>query len=141
MGHEIQVKIRFEAGHRLLDYSGKCHNVHGHTWIANLHFQAEKLIPPGMVVDFAEVKKDLKEWFEQNLDHAFMCNKDDPLGDEMELKYGLKVFRCPQGEPTTENLAKIVYRRAAEFAVEHSGVTCNRVEIQETPYNFASYEP
>lgn len=47
------------------DYDGKCSNIHGHRWTVEIKVGAETLESDtqnrGMVVDFSNLKKDLKE--------------------------------------------------------------------------------
>lgn len=54
------------AAHRLaLPYESKCTTMHGHNWRITVHCRAKALNAEGMVVDFSQVKRLIKE----QLDH------------------------------------------------------------------------
>lgn len=62
----IKKKVEISASHRLvLDYDSKCTQLHGHNWTIELYCRAEELNQNGMVVDFSEIKRRIK----QPLDH------------------------------------------------------------------------
>jgi 6-pyruvoyltetrahydropterin/6-carboxytetrahydropterin synthase len=62
----IQKKIEISASHRLtVDYESKCSQLHGHNWVITIYCKAAELDKNGMVVDFAKVKRLIKD----RLDH------------------------------------------------------------------------
>ena len=62
----IQKRLEISASHRLeLDYESKCSTLHGHNWVITIYCKAETLNANGMVVDFTEVKRKIKD----RLDH------------------------------------------------------------------------
>lgn len=53
--------------HKLdLPYESKCRNLHGHNWKIKIFCMSATLNPQGMVVDFAEIKKQIHGY----LDHG-----------------------------------------------------------------------
>ncbi len=48
-------EIHFSYGHRLLNYKGKCANLHGHNGRVQIEVSSEKLNSLGMVMDFYEI--------------------------------------------------------------------------------------
>ena len=62
-------------GHRLMDYDGKCRNLHGHNGKACVTLAAEVLDQMGMVVDFVEMKRMIATWIDQTLDHTLLLHK------------------------------------------------------------------
>jgi 6-pyruvoyltetrahydropterin/6-carboxytetrahydropterin synthase len=65
----IQKKIEVSASHQLtLDYESKCTQLHGHNWVITIFCRSRELNNNGMVVDFSEIKKKIK----QPLDHKFL---------------------------------------------------------------------
>ena len=65
----IEKKIEISACHRLdLDYESKCTRVHGHNWIVTVYCRSEELDHNGMVIDFSEIKRLVKE----PLDHQVL---------------------------------------------------------------------
>ncbi len=65
----IQKTIEISASHQLtLDYESKCTQLHGHNWVITIFCRSRELNENGMVVDFTEIKRKIKE----PLDHKFL---------------------------------------------------------------------
>jgi len=112
--YSIEVKIQFRYGHRLVPpYEGKCNNVHGEAGTAIFIFSSMLLDKNGMVLDFGVIKKQLKEWIDKYIDHAYICHDSDEIGVDLRKK-GLKVFTLGEN-PTAENLAKLFFNQAYVF--------------------------
>ena len=125
--------IDFCYGHRLLEYKGKCCNIHGHNGKAEVELYSEKLNDLGMVVDFVDIKNILMEWIDENLDHQLLLSKDDPLVDVLKSN-GVGVF-VMDSNPTAESIARLIY----DLAVS-KGLPVNRVTFWETDSSFAVYD-
>jgi 6-pyruvoyltetrahydropterin/6-carboxytetrahydropterin synthase len=131
---EVAKEIRFCYGHRLLNYDGKCRNLHGHNGRAVIALAAETLDPLGMVVDFSRIKRIVGGWIDKEIDHRMLLHRDDPVLS----------FLKAQGEPvvvldvnpTAENIAKLIhdYTRAQGFPV-------TQVQLWESEDSFAIYRP
>ena len=67
--HSVTREIHFCYGHRLLNYPGKCRNLHGHNGIAVITLESDSLDDLGMVVDFSLLKASIGVWIDTNLDH------------------------------------------------------------------------
>ncbi len=108
---EIFKEFRFEAAHRLahLAPTHPCHRLHGHSYRVRVVVAGRVDPATGWVMDFGTIKGAMAPVLEQ-LDHRFL--------NEVE---GL-------GVPTTENLARWIWRR---LHAALPGLT--RVEIRETP--------
>jgi 6-pyruvoyltetrahydropterin/6-carboxytetrahydropterin synthase len=65
------VKDGFAAAHRLEAYHGKCENLHGHNFTVEAFFEGRQLDKEGMLVDFAVLKKHVKEAL-SDLDHKYI---------------------------------------------------------------------
>ena len=105
-------RIDFCYGHRLLNYDGKCKNLHGHNGRAEITIAADSLDERGMVLDFTDIKRVVTTWVDETLDHRMILHRDDPavpilrdLGEPMHLL---------DANPTAENIAKAI----GEFAIE-----------------------
>lgn len=62
----IEKSFEISASHKLeLSYESKCGHLHGHNWRITVYCRAMELNADGMVVDFGEVKRRVKE----RLDH------------------------------------------------------------------------
>ncbi len=74
----ITTEASFDAAHFLKGYEGKCKNIHGHRWRVLVKIQSDELLKNqqhnGMIVDFKELKNDLKELTEK-FDHTFIFEK------------------------------------------------------------------
>jgi queuosine biosynthesis protein QueD len=125
-------------GHRLMFHEGKCRFPHGHNYIFEVTVQG-LLDDNGMVMDFSELKKLIRGFFE-SFDHAFVLHWNDPLRKVMEdlnvgavtdietLRAGAAI-RVPTKcvilnvHPTAENLAQLLAGAMRELRM-HGGVTC-----------------
>ena len=53
----VRIEIAFDAGHRLLDYRGKCAFPHGHSYRAEVLVTKQELDDLGLAVDFTDLAK------------------------------------------------------------------------------------
>ena len=95
MIYSLTIKGHFDAAHFLRGYQGKCQFLHGHTFFYEVQLEGNKLDELGMLIDFVEVKKILKEVVEEGLDHKFLN----------------EVFPFTELNPTAENLAKVIFEK------------------------------
>ncbi|MFH1018911.1 MAG: 6-carboxytetrahydropterin synthase [Pseudomonadota bacterium] len=131
-GFAVTQQIHFCYGHRLLEYSGKCAHPHGHNGLAELTFESESLDPRGMVIDFSDIKKTMKDWIDEHVDHRMLLRKDDPLVPALE-KLREPIFPM-DANPTAENIARIIFIQAQE-----RGLPIVEVKLWETPAQYAVY--
>ncbi len=125
-------EFHFCYGHRLLNYDGKCRNLHGHNGKAIVTLAGEKLDALGMVMDFSQMKKVLQNWIDETIDHKMLLHRDDPvlqfLQDKKEPVVVLDV------NPTAENIAKHIYDYA-----KGQGFPVTEVTLWETESCCATY--
>lgn len=131
--YTVTRRIEFCYGHRLLDYSGKCRYLHGHNGVAVVTAAAEELDSRGMVIDFADLKKDISGWIDEHLDHRMLLRQDDPILPLLR-EFGEPVFAMDTN-PTAENIARLIHDQAVTL-----GYPVVRVQLWETPQCFATYE-
>ena len=79
----ITKQFNFETAHALYGYDGKCKNIHGHNYklsVTVIGAPVEDKSNPkyGMVIDFSELKKIVKEEIVDPFDHATIFNKNTP---------------------------------------------------------------
>jgi 6-pyruvoyltetrahydropterin/6-carboxytetrahydropterin synthase len=67
----ITKEFSFDSAHKLDWHSGKCKNLHGHTYKLMVTVEGE-LNDNGIVVDFDDIKKAVKSEVLGKLDHAFL---------------------------------------------------------------------
>ncbi|HBH50830.1 MAG TPA: 6-pyruvoyl tetrahydrobiopterin synthase, partial [Planctomycetaceae bacterium] len=75
----LMQEMDFCYGHRLLNYEGKCRNLHGHNGRLEILLVGEKLDSRGMLLDFGDIKRLLKTWIDDHLDHKMLLCREDPL--------------------------------------------------------------
>ena len=72
-------EIDFCYGHRLLNYDGKCRHLHGHNGRAVISIERAEVDDRGMVLDFADIKRSVSNWIDENLDHRMILSRADPV--------------------------------------------------------------
>lgn len=132
MTFQVTVQIHFCYGHRLLDYDGACAHPHGHNGLVEIELEDAELDHRGMVVDFGDIKRDVKAWIDDRMDHQMILRRDDPLAQWMETE-GEPMYLL-EGNPTAENIAREIYLHAVE-----RGYPVSAVRLWETPTSFATY--
>lgn len=120
---DVSVEYTFAAGHALRGYKGKCENVHGHNYKVQVVVSGEQLDSTGLLMDFVEVRKPLKELVGR-LDHRFL-NDIAPF-DKLN--------------PSAENIAKFFYDEL-EPQIQSRGLHIQAVKIWETDTTTATYRP
>jgi 6-pyruvoyltetrahydropterin/6-carboxytetrahydropterin synthase len=128
----VTKELKFCFGHRLMDYDGKCRNLHGHNARVAVTVQAEKLDTNGMVRDFSALRREIGDWIDRTLDHKMILHESDPFVP-MLRQLGDPVLALPV-HPTTENLAKFIFDH-----VKRSGYPVVEVTLWETPTSTATY--
>ena len=129
---KVTKHIEFCYGHRLLNYDGKCRHLHGHNGRVEVDITADKLDARGMVHDFSDIKKALKNWIDETLDHRMLLHKDDPILPVLRQRGEL--FYVMDENPTAENIAKLIFNHARA-----KSLPVVEVRLWETPTSYASY--
>ena len=130
----------FETAHVLYNYDGKCKNMHGHSYKL---FVAVKGNPindidnpkNGMVVDFGDIKKIVKEEIVDVWDHAVLLNALTPhkeLGEDLASK-GHKVIECNY-QPTCENMLYDIAAKINKHLPSHVQLAYLKLHETENSY-------
>ncbi len=130
--YQVTREIDFCYGHRLLNYDGKCKNLHGHNGRAVIALEAAELDHLGMVLDFSEIKRVISGWIDETLDHRMILHRDDPAVQHL-LELGEPIHLLDVN-PTAENIARLI----CDFALER-GYPIKQVDMWETRHCYASY--
>jgi len=118
---EVSVEAVFSSAHHLVEYKGKCENMHGHNWKVQASVGKESLSGMGMVLDFVDFKKALNEIL-MLLDHKLLN----------DLPYFKKV------NPTSENIAKYIYDELRRVLNIPAAMNL-KVRVWETDTSSATY--
>ncbi|RDI43160.1 6-carboxytetrahydropterin synthase [Falsibacillus pallidus] len=125
--YELNKDFQFASAHYVPDErAGKCMNVHGHTYFANVTIAGDLLDETGFLINFQKIKQLIHDRF----DHSLL-NEDGLFSDENAEDY-----------PTTE----VVARKVAEIIQEHLDTlsnkpVCLQVFLRETPTSYVIYRP
>lgn len=128
----VTKRIDFCYGHRLLNYDGVCKHPHGHNAMVEIDVCAEELDHRDMVVDFSDIKRLVKRWIDQELDHKMILRHDDPLVAALRAM-GEPVYVL-DSNPTAERIAKLIFDKAREL-----GLDVAAVRVWETPTSRTEY--
>lgn len=135
--------FNFETAHVLYNYDGKCKNMHGHSYKLFVTVKGNPIKDldhhkNGMVVDFGDIKKIVKEEIVDIWDHAVLVNGDSPhklLGESLENQ-GHKVIFCKY-QPTCENM---LYDIAAKIKSKlPSHVQLAYLKLHETENSYGEW--
>ncbi len=139
----ITKQFSFETGHALYGYDGKCRNVHGHSYklwvtVIGIPINDTTNVKYGMVIDFSDLKKIVKEEIVDVFDHATVFNKNTPhveLAKELSDRGHnvLLVDYQPTSEMMTIAFAEKIKNRLPENVKLHS------LKLQETETSYASW--
>jgi 6-pyruvoyltetrahydropterin/6-carboxytetrahydropterin synthase len=130
--YSVTKRIEFCYGHRLMEYNGVCQHPHGHNAVVEIHIEAATLDGRNMVADFGDIKRIVKGWIDQELDHKMILRKDDPLVAVLQ-KMGEPVYLL-DSNPTAERIAQLIFDKSREH-----GLPVSRVTVWETPTSWATY--
>lgn len=119
---QLTVRENFSSAHALRHYQGKCENLHGHNYLAEMTVEGSVLTnDTELLVDFSILKKILREELEK-VDH---CNLNEvPPFDTIN--------------PSAENLARFLWQ-CLKVRLEEYPVKLYSVSVSEKPAQTATY--
>lgn len=142
--HTIIREHEICAGHTVTGHEGKCRHLHGHNYKFKLHVRVRKdlvtdnLDSVGRVIDFSVVKDLLCEWLENQWDHKFLINKDDPRLAALCETDPASLVIC-EFNPTAENMAGYLVEVIGPAVFHDTDVELFGVELYETSKCCATY--
>lgn len=128
----VKKTFQIAYAHRLLDYNGKCENLHGHNALIEVSLSARALDKEKMVMDFTRLSGAVKTWLDANLDHRTILSRKDPLLKILKQE-GQACFSS-ETNPTAEILAELIFK-----TLKRKGLPVREVAFWETPTSMASY--
>jgi 6-pyruvoyltetrahydropterin/6-carboxytetrahydropterin synthase len=114
---ELKVQMFFSSAHHLLNYNGKCENMHGHNWLTEAFVSGTELDKSNILVDYKVIKSNLKEVLDY-LDHKDI--------NELPEFQGIS--------PSSEILAKFIYEQMKKRIPQTS-----KVAVWETSTSCTTY--
>ena len=139
----ITKQFNFETGHALYGYDGKCRNVHGHSYklsvtVSGTPIDDSSHVKFGMVIDFTDLKKIVKEEIVDIFDHATVFNQNTPhieLAKELQARdhHVILVDYQPTSEMMVIDFAEKIKDRLPNNIKLHS------IKLQETDTSFAEW--
>ena len=115
-------EFKFDAAHNLINYHGKCENLHGHTYRLAVVLEGQP-DEEGMVFDFVELKKFVSELVLSKLDHAYI---NDILPQPTAEYIAVWIFK-KLDKPLKRHNCELYEVRVWE--TESSSVTCRREDV------------
>ena len=133
----------FETGHALYGYDGKCKNIHGHSYklyvtVIGQPISDSENVKYGMVIDFGDLKKIVKEEIVDVFDHATVFNKNTPHYElAMELKTRGHNVLLVDYQPTSEMIVIDFAQKIQRLLPQH--IQLHSLKLQETETSFAEW--
>lgn len=139
----ITKQFNFETGHALYGYDGKCKNVHGHSYKLSVTVSGSPItdnsnVKFGMVIDFSDLKKIVKEEIVDIFDHATVFNQNTPhieLAKELQARdhHVILVDYQPTSEMMVIDFAAKIKSRLPK------NINLFSLRLQETDTSFAEW--
>ena len=103
----ITKEFKFEMAHALMGYDGPCRNIHGHSYalkvtVAGRPVTDETNPKLGIVMDFGDLKKIVREAIVDEFDHALVLNNKMQGVLIDELKENFERIIMVDYQPTSE---------------------------------------
>jgi 6-pyruvoyltetrahydropterin/6-carboxytetrahydropterin synthase len=144
MNSKIRVTKRFviDMAHALFGYDGPCKNIHGHTYHLSVtvigkveqNIDSPKL---GMVVDFTDLKKIVKDEIVSIFDHSLVLNKNAPYTKNELITSEFEKVILTDFQPSCENLLLDFKNRIINKLP--ASIVLFGVRLEETPTSFAEW--
>jgi 6-pyruvoyltetrahydropterin/6-carboxytetrahydropterin synthase len=139
----ITKQFSFETGHALYGYDGKCKNVHGHSYRLDVTVIGSPItdnanVKFGMVIDFTDLKKIVKQEIVDVFDHATVFNKNTPhIELAKELKDRGHNVLLADYQPTSEMMVIDFAKKIKKHLP--SNIKLHALKLQETATSFAEW--
>lgn len=138
---KVTKEVTFDSAHMLSNYSGKCQNLHGHTYKLQVTVEgpiAAEGNEEHMVTDFNNLKRVIDSVTEC-FDHAIIFSDDHLRGEaenallEWAKTYDMNYIILPDAKSTSEHIASYI-KAQIEVAYPTKRIS---VKVWETPTSFA----
>lgn len=119
--YELKIITQFAAAHRLLNFKGKCEQLHGHNWKVEVFVRADLLDSAGLVRDFGEIKAITQEVL-NGFDHHYL-NELTPFQEE---------------NPSSEHIARHLFQELSR-RLNDDRVRVSKISVWESDTACATY--
>jgi 6-pyruvoyltetrahydropterin/6-carboxytetrahydropterin synthase len=138
----ITKEFKFEMAHALAGYDGPCQNIHGHSYelkvtVAGNPIKDNSNPKWGMVMDFGDLKKIVRNTIVDIFDHALVLNNSYPekISSELKNTFGKVIFLNYQ--PTSELMVADFAERIQKELPED--IQLKHVLLRETVTSYAEW--
>jgi 6-pyruvoyltetrahydropterin/6-carboxytetrahydropterin synthase len=119
--YELKIITQFAAAHRLLNFQGKCEQLHGHNWKVEVFVRADQLDSAGLVRDFGEMKVITQEVL-KGLDHLYLN----------------ELTHFKEENPSSENIARYLFQELSRL-LNDDRVRVSKISVWESDTACATY--
>lgn len=102
---QVKKEFEFESAHRLSNYIGKCSRVHGHNYKVIVTCENDYIDNRGILIDFGDIKKVVKEHIIERFDHRLILNGFDEDNRRLFREFDQDWLVWVEYNPTAENMA------------------------------------
>lgn len=132
---KVSKEFHWEMAHRLPFHSGRCRNLHGHSYKALVQFEGE-LNQNGMLIDFYDIFSIVNPIIDE-MDHSIICDINDKELIEIAQKINERIVIIDK--PTTaENISIYIAENILKYKLPENLVSVT-VMVYETSDAFAEY--
>lgn len=138
----ITKEFTFDTAHLLENHSGKCANLHGHTYRLLITVSSQKL-NEGMIIDFGDLKNIVNHLFVEKIDHSLIYNINSNEKFVLEIanilkKNNKKVYEV-SFRTTCEEMSRYIYNLLKE-PLNNVGILLLKIELYEGEKSHATYD-
>lgn len=138
----VTKKFTFDMAHALYGYDGPCKNIHGHTYVLSVTLKGKALLSDnhpknGMVIDFTDFKKIVKEQVINVFDHSLVLNANSPHANLKDITDTFEKVNYVAYQPSCENLLTDMLKRIITHLPQH--ISINNIKLEETPTSYAEW--
>ena len=138
----VTKKFTFEMAHALWNYDGPCRNIHGHSYRLYVTITGEtssdqESTKLGMVMDFSDLKKIVKENIVNAFDHSVVISSRASQPEVQRVEQMFDKFYIVDYQPTCENLVTDMASRIKKLIPAH--VSLFSVKLNETETSYAEW--
>lgn len=132
----------FDMAHALFGYDGPCKNIHGHTYKLSVTLIGSPIKDTtnpkeGMVLDFTDFKKLVKEQVIDVFDHTLVLKANTPHAKIKGLTDNFERVMFTEYQPSCENLLVDMLTRI-QLKLP-SDITLKNIRLEETPTSYAQW--